>query len=158
MLLLRKNQYAKGLEYLKKAEKSNPNLPNIHIELGQVWLKLRKFEDAKRAFKKALRIDDKEAAAYHGLAISLLRLKQYESSAEKALTSIGLLYNQPGAHFHLGEALYKMKRYDDAKKAFEVTLKIAPEFSRAKQWLVKIQKSEVGDQRSKELGVGSWEK
>jgi len=143
ILLTHENKPRKALEFLKKAEKSNPRLPGIHLELGRIYLQTRRYKDAEAAFLKALEIDDSSAAAYHGLAVSLLRNKRYEEAAEQALNAIGLIYHFPTAHYHLGEALYSMGRYKEATDAFEVCLTMAPQLNKARRWLVKIYTEKV---------------
>jgi predicted AlkP superfamily phosphohydrolase/phosphomutase/tetratricopeptide (TPR) repeat protein len=149
MLLIKQNNLKKGLQLLKAAEKSNPRLPNIHLEIGKVYLQLDRYAEAGKTFTKAINIDDSQAGAYHGLAVSMLRQKRYEEAVEYALTAIGMMYHSPGAHYHLGEALYRLGKYDDAEKAFEVCLKISPDFNKAHLWIHKIrsQRSEVGSQK-----------
>ena len=128
----------KGLLLLKEAVKSNPRLPNIHLEIGKVYLEMEKYDEARKTFIKAISIDDSQAGAYHGLAVSLLRLNRFEEATDYALTAIGMQYHSAGAHYHLGEALYRLGKYDDAEKAFEVCLKLSPGFHKAKLWIDKI--------------------
>ena len=153
MLLIKKKEYKKGIQFLKLAEKSNPSLSNIHLEIGKAYLEITKYNDAKRAFTKALNIDDAEAGAYHGLAVCFLRQKDYENAIENALTAIGLLYHFPVAHYHLGEALFMSGRQKEAAEAFEVCLKMSPDFTKAQQWLEKI---EVRSQKSEVRNINSY--
>jgi predicted AlkP superfamily phosphohydrolase/phosphomutase/tetratricopeptide (TPR) repeat protein len=127
-----------ALAKLQELEKKNPFNVQLQNELGKVYLSVRNFDLAKNAFLHVLQLDTNNANAYHGLAVSLLRLGQYEVAAERALDAIGLLYHFPNAHFHLGEALYHMKIYSDAANAFETALLMIPVYYNARKWLIEI--------------------
>ena len=49
----------------------------------------------------------------------------------------------PPAHFHLGEALYKMEKFIEASQAFEMVLQFAPNHRKACQWLEKIYSQKI---------------
>lgn len=145
ILYVHQNLPGKALEFLKKAEKSNPRIPSLHIELGKIYLKTQRYEDSINAYKKAIEIDDTSSYAYHGIAICLLRQGRYEEAAEEALNSINLLYHFPPAHYHLGEALFMMKRYEDSANAFEICLAMAPHLIKARRWLLKIYEEKLNN-------------
>lgn len=138
ILLTNQGKSKKALEFLKKAEKSNPRLPGIHIELGKLYLITRRYEKAQTTFEKALSIDDSSVGAFHGLGLSLLRQGKYEEAANEILNAIGLIYHFPPAHYHLGETLFMMKKYKESSEAFEVCLTMAPKLTKARKWLVNI--------------------
>lgn len=137
-LLLFENRPRKALAMFREAEKSISHMPNLHIQIGHLYNKIRKWSDAERAFNTALSIDMNNAQAFHGLALSHLRQYNYEAAADAALNAIGLLYHFPEAHYHLGEILYKMEDYERAAQAFEVSVSMMPGYKRAHQWLIRI--------------------
>ncbi len=137
-LLLGENRPRKALEFLHKAEQSVSHLPNLHLQLGSVFLQMHNWKDAERAFNSALLIDQDNAQAHYGLAICFLKQDKYEEAIEEALNATGLLYNFPPAHYTLGEALAKADAYEQAAQAFEVTIKFSPGIKKAHQWLAKI--------------------
>lgn len=137
-LLLLENKPRKALECFMLAEKSVSHLPNLHIQLGSVYNKIKRWTDAQRAFENAISIDENNAAAYYGLGISLLRQQQYESAAEAFLSSVGLMHFYPEAHYHLGESLYHLGEYPSAIQAFNVAITMNPGFRKAHQWLIRI--------------------
>lgn len=137
-LLLFENKPRKALECLKKAEESIGHMSNLHLQLGNVYSKIKKWDDAERSFTKALSIDNNNPHAFLGLAICNIRKYKYEEAVDHALTSVSLMHYNPDAHYYLGEALYHMKDYERAAQAFEVTVAINPANKKAHQWLVKI--------------------
>ena len=42
-----------AMELFEEAEEADPRLPSLHVQLGNMYLQLRRFDDAERAFKKA---------------------------------------------------------------------------------------------------------
>jgi Flp pilus assembly protein TadD len=137
-LLLFENKPRKALEYFHKAEKHISHMPTLHIQLGNVYNKIKNWTDAERAFKTALSIDINSAQAYHGLAVSYLRQNEYELAADAVLNAIGLTYHFPEAHYHLGEILFHLKDYESSAKAFELSVTMMPGYKKAHQWLIKI--------------------
>jgi predicted AlkP superfamily phosphohydrolase/phosphomutase/tetratricopeptide (TPR) repeat protein len=137
-LLLFENKPRQALNMFRKAEQTIAHMPFLHIQIGNVYNKIRRWNDAERAFKTALSIDMNNAYAYHGLAISYLRQYEYELAADAVLNAIGLNYHFPEAHYHLGEILMNMKDYERAAQAFEVSIAMMPGFKKAHEWLIKI--------------------
>lgn len=137
-LLLFENYPRKALRMLQQAEKSISHMPNLHIQIGNVYNKIKKWQDAERAFSTALQIDMNNAHAFHGLALSRLRQYRYDEAADAALNAIGLMYQYPEAHYHLGEILYHMKDYERSAQAFEISINMMPGYKKAHQWLIKI--------------------
>ncbi len=116
-----------SLQYLQKAEQAEPRLPGLHNQIGRVYLRMKRWEDALRSFHKALEIDGDSAVAHDGIAASLLRLGKPTAAAEHALIAVGLLHHFPRAHFRLGVALTKLRMYEAAIEAFETCIKLAPQ-------------------------------
>ncbi len=137
-LLLLENRTQEALEYVKKAEKADSSLPGLFIDVGNVYLRLRRWKDAEVAFGKALDHDSDNAPAHHGLGIALLRQNSFRDAAEALLSAIGLRFFYPFAHFHFGEALIHLKHYERAAEALEVALSQAPGIKKARQLLAKL--------------------
>ncbi len=137
-IFLSENKSKKALELFKKAEKVAPNLPNLYLHLGRAYSQVKQYDDAERAFNKALNIDGDNAQAHYGLGVALLRKEKYLEAVDSLLSTISLIYHFPFAHYHLGEALISLKEYEHAAEAFEVCLTMAPNISKARNWLIKI--------------------
>ncbi len=131
-------KFTSALEFLLKAEKAQPHMPNLHQQIGQSYLRMGRLDDAERAFLKALDIDPDSFAAHDGLAQVHLRKRNHEEAASWALNAVGLLYHYPLAHYHLGTALMRMGQFDRAAQAFEVCAVMAPGFRRVHRMLTFI--------------------
>ena len=146
----------KSLVHLAKAEKSEPRLPGLHLQLGQTYLRMRRNESAIRAFQKALDIDSDNASAHEGLAAALQRLKRNDEALDHALTAVELVHDMPRAHLRLGVTLVRLKHYEQAVQAFETCLKLAPMTGAAHRYLAMIFRNhldqpELAEKHSAEL-------
>ncbi|MEP7170113.1 MAG: hypothetical protein ABI855_12140, partial [Bacteroidota bacterium] len=54
------------------------------------------------------------------------------------LSSIGLLFYFPRAHYLLGESLYRLKQYNEAAKALELFLSMSPDHIKARKRLIEL--------------------
>ncbi|MHC4140346.1 MAG: alkaline phosphatase family protein [Planctomycetota bacterium] len=115
-----------ALDHLREAERAEPRMPGLHVQIGRAYLVMKRAEDALRAFDKALEIDGDSPRAHDGRAAALLRLKQPREAADHAITAVDLLPHFPQAHFHLGVALSRLGMVERAIEAFEACVRIAP--------------------------------
>lgn len=132
-----------ALKLLEEAAKAPTRSPNLHLELGRIYLVMHRFEQAEKAYRDALQREAESAEAYHGIAVSLLRRGDAEAAAEHALQAIALLYYFPNAHYILAEALEKCGLYKEAVEAYTVTLHIAPQMIRPRTALAKLLRGEL---------------
>ncbi|MFL5762611.1 MAG: alkaline phosphatase family protein [Bacteroidia bacterium] len=158
VLLLFESQPRKALESLTKAEASNSGQPNVHIQIGTVYNRMRKWTDAERAFGRALELDINSPQAYLGMALSLLRQQKYEDAADAALNAVSLMHYFPEAHYFLGEALFQLQDHQRAAQAFEVAISMRPGFKKAHQWLIRIYEEHLGDPVKAEISRNFMEK
>jgi predicted AlkP superfamily phosphohydrolase/phosphomutase/tetratricopeptide (TPR) repeat protein len=131
-------RYAEGLEHFLEAERRHPKLPELCNRIGFVYLKLRRWNDAGRAFEKALEIDPHNAMAHQGLARVAVRQRRYEDAAQSALTSVACRHDLPPSHFWLGMALLPLGQRERAIQAFETALSFQPPLRIAHRMLARI--------------------
>ena len=137
-------EFEKALVYLGTAELAEPRLPGLHLQLGQTYLRMRRNEEAIRAFEKALEIDPDNAEAHEGLATSLARLHRYDDAVDHALTAVELMHDMPRAHLRLGATLTRLELYEQAVLAFKTCLKLAPRTPAAHRYLAMLYRSKLG--------------
>ena len=134
-----------ALESLEKAEQAEPLLPDLHIRVGQTYLRRKRLAEAERSLRKALEMDPDSAAAHMWLARTFLQQKRYEEAAEEALTSVGLEHFLPTGHLVLGAALVKLRHFKRATQAFETALSMVPDLPVAHRWLAALYSRPRGD-------------
>lgn len=139
-ILIHRGMGMKALERLNSlVSAESPNLSSeMNFPVAQSFLRLDRWKQAAQYFKKVLESDPNHFEAKHGLGICYLRLGKLDLALDEILDSIGLLYFNPSAHFHLGECLMKMGEPQEAIQAFEMALRLAPGMSKAQEHLIHI--------------------
>lgn len=134
-----------ALDCLLRAEKADPHLPNLHLRIGETYMRRQQLEDAERAFARALEIDGDSPEAHLGLAQVKLRRRQNEDAAEEALLAVGLQHFLPLGHYALGVALARLGHPHRATLAFETSVSMLPGLVNAHRWLAALQSRPGGD-------------
>jgi tetratricopeptide (TPR) repeat protein len=134
-----------ALASLLKAEQSDPRLPNLHLRIGETYLRQRRIDDADRAFHQALDIDGDSPEAHLGLAMVRLRQRRNDEAAEQALLAVGLQHFLPLGHFYLGVALARLGHRQRAMLAFETCLSMLPGLVAAHRWLAALHSQPGGE-------------
>lgn len=124
-ILIGKGEIRKALKVLVSV-KSNTKNAEVWYQIGKIYQRLEKFNDAKIAFENAINLESDVAKFHQALAATLIRTGDFEEAAEYALTSIELVKYFPEAHYVLGEALEKLGDLENAKKAFDTATKLKP--------------------------------
>ncbi|HHO58590.1 MAG TPA: tetratricopeptide repeat protein, partial [Thiotrichales bacterium] len=126
-----KGKHDAALQHLLKAEKAQSIRPGLQIQIGETYLYLKRWDEAERAFNRALEIEAENPHAYLGLARTHLARRRPRAAAKAAIKTISLIYEYPMAHFCLGRALIQMKRYDEAENALLLAISQNPNFKQA---------------------------
>lgn len=134
-----------ALASLLKAEQADPRLPDLHLRIGETYLRQKQIENADRAFQRALEIDGDSPEAHLGLAVVRLRQRRNEEAAEQALLAVGLQHFLPLGHFYLGVALARLAHRERAVLAFETALSMVPGLIAAHRWLAALYMQPGGD-------------
>jgi tetratricopeptide (TPR) repeat protein len=114
------------LSHLHKAESAMPQLPGLHIHLGQVYARLRQPRKAEEAFRCALEIDSEHPEAAAGLSAALYRQRRYEEAADHALAATVHAPSLGGNHLQLARCLARLNRDQDALIALLNALRRQP--------------------------------
>ena len=125
-LHLSSGQSDQALACLFRAEQAEGEKAPVHCRIGQVYLQMERWEEAGRAFSKALDRDPEHASAHLGLARTRLGQQQAEAAVEAALRSIELNPERPAGHFWLGVALAEAGQPEDSVGVFETLLRQYP--------------------------------
>lgn len=131
--LLTENRLEEAESYCEQSIGMNPNHSNTYNTLGIVQMKLEKFSDAEKNFRRAIELSPTYWIAYSNLSTSL-SLQQKPEEAEKVLAH---LFNttfentEPGTWTSsirtLGLAYFKQKNYEKAVENFRRVLYLTPD-------------------------------
>jgi predicted AlkP superfamily phosphohydrolase/phosphomutase/Flp pilus assembly protein TadD len=124
-----------AMEALHRAERGTPHSPALHCMIGRVYARQHRWEDAHRAFARALEIDPESEQAHDGMAMVLLERGEDQQAAEHALRAVGLTHFFPIAHYRLGVALVRLGQYERAADAMKVAVAMRPGMLDAHRYL-----------------------
>ncbi len=145
-LLLAEIEIASGngeaaLPYLDAVRQAPSNRSHLlDGRIGRAMLLLQRWQDAEASFRAALAQWPDIGTLHRGLAASLWQQKRFRESAEAALESVSLDYQDAEGHFLLGRALAQIGQLPRAAQAFEVCLKLDGAHRRARAWLAAVEK------------------
>jgi tetratricopeptide (TPR) repeat protein len=145
LVCFEENSLDEALVHLSRAAEAEPRLPDLHVRLGNTYLRMRRLEEADQAFQKAVTIDPDSPEAHLGLAQLRLRSRRNQEAAEEALAAVGLRHFLPMGHFCLGVALGRLNHLDRAELAFRTALSMAPGLFNAHRWLIAIYRRDRED-------------
>jgi tetratricopeptide (TPR) repeat protein len=137
-LALAEKRYKKALEYFHRAEAGGSVMPGLYQQIGKAYLALNQLNDAERAFGKALDLDPENHIVFYGLAQLELHRHNFKKALKHGLTSVGLIYNYPDAHYTVSKAFQGMGDHAHGAEALEITLSMAPNFIQVRQDLIKL--------------------
>ena len=137
-VLVAKQKYQLGIQKLKEALDQGGPRPSIFAMIGDALLQSRDAKTALQAFDKGLQIDPHNATLYAGKALALYRMKDNEQAETFVRKAVGLRYFYPKAHYILGCCLQRLRRADEAAKAFEQCIEQAPNYTAAHTRLARV--------------------
>ncbi len=130
VLMLEKRD-KEALSVLERVAEAHLPRPDLFLQTGDLYMRLRRSQDAQQVYEKALAIDPDNASAHIGLCRIALRRRRFSVAAHWALEALRRVDHSPLAHFLLGRALAGMKEFGRAADAFRAAICLQPEFSRS---------------------------
>ena len=129
--------------------KLQPNSADIQINLGDLYARKKRWSSAIACYKKAVRIDPREATAHMKLAKAAAKSGNNSSHLDHMYLAYTLKPSLGSAedHFLLGEALKKAGNRTRAISCYEQAIKLQPHFNEAYRCLGRIFQ-ETGRQRN----------
>ncbi|MFV0336685.1 MAG: alkaline phosphatase family protein [Chthoniobacterales bacterium] len=121
-----------ALDILKHAAGAQTaNLPSLYLKMAEVCLALRDWEEAAVNYRRILELDTLNAAAHLGLARTAFHSRDWQTAADEAMTSAGLLYHNARAHYIAGCSLLKLEKKEDGVLALERAISVNPVYPAA---------------------------
>ena len=114
----------KTIEELEKEVQLKPNSSEAHYDLGNEYLKLKRYDEAKKRFNESIRIDPNFARAHVNLGHTLSRLRDFPQAIEAFTKATQLDPNYAEAFMGLGLANMVLEKYEAAIDAFKISLKV----------------------------------
>jgi tetratricopeptide (TPR) repeat protein len=134
-----------ALAHLARAGQVESRNPSLHLKLGEVYLKMRRWHEAERCLRQALELDPDNARAWTGLARCLLSLRSNSEATSAAIEAVGLIFHNPRAHYLLGLGLECLGETEHAIRALKVAVNQNENFVAAHMRLSQIYRARLDD-------------
>lgn len=125
-ILLMGSDPSLAMNELNSARKLNPREPKIFVAIGQIYFNQKNYQEAIKAFKKAIKFNENFVVAYSNLGYTYMALKEWD----KAIENFRVIFNYPGimaphyVHNAIGWAYYEKNEFrksiEELKKAIEL--------------------------------------
>ncbi len=121
------NYRAAGKDF-KEITKRNPYFINGWINLGNVYIKLKKYHKAIRVLKEGLKLEPKEVLVWKSLGVAYFGAKNYQEVINWYGKCIEKEKNNEKYWNNLGAANSMLNNHKEAIKAYKHALDLAPEY------------------------------
>ena len=98
----------------------------MYYNLGNAFCVQSKFEESVEAYERAIKLDEKNAAAYYNFGNALYFLEKFDDAIESFDQAIKLNPNEDFLYFCRGKAHRKIDNFVKAEEDFQKAIKINP--------------------------------
>ena len=134
--LINKGEEEKGLEQIREFIKNNPKVWNAWFMLGWGLRRLKRYEDAIKAFEKAIEFNpESNSDSYNELAICYLETNEFDKAKNALLKALSISPESTKVISNLGFLELKQNNILLAQKYFLTVLEYDPNDAIAKQQL-----------------------
>ncbi|GEM_PF-362137 len=121
--------------YLERAEKQDPDNPEILNKLGFILHRQGHDEDALHYYERSLRIDPDDDLTHNAIAAVLRSLGRLDEAQEHYKAAVDIDENFEETYYNYGELLLEKGDREGAKMMFEKALELKPDFQEAAEAL-----------------------
>ena len=113
-------QEGQAIHYYITALVQEPNLPMANGNLGAIYQKQGELDKALPLLEKAVRYDPQFTAARYYLGLVLTKKREFQRAAVEYQRVIAQQNDHVGAYYNLAQALFRLKRPEEGKRAMEI--------------------------------------
>lgn len=129
--LSQSGNHTEALKSFEKALELHSSHQTIFSEKGQIFLNLKKWQDAINNFNQSLQFNAKDVIALKGQGIALFNLLRSEEALNYLEQALELKPDDYEIWTYRGHALYSLARLEEAVKSYEKALSIEPKYLEA---------------------------
>lgn len=131
-VLINKGAVDEGLRQLQIAANRRPDEPSVLLLMGEAYAKKGEFQKAEQAYRRITQVKPDNALGWNNLAQAYAAEQKFPESAA-AWIKVAELSKKNGAFawFNAGQTYSHIDKQDEAIKAFQKALKLAPTMSEA---------------------------
>ncbi len=142
-------QPQQAIAHLKHAVALHPNFAQAYLDLGKIYQRQHKLEDAAAAFQKAADIYPQSPEAQLHLAVAYDQADAWEPAIRAYETTLDLEAGQPTALYNLAALHNRRGNTDLAKQRLQTLIRLAP--GHAAAWLLLAQLAEQDGRTSEAI-------
>jgi adenylate cyclase len=125
--LRRRGDYEGGLAEAERALTISPNLAHAHYARGASLISSGRSKEGIAALERSIRLDPfRSAVRFNQIALALYFIGEYDAAVDAANRAIRSSPNYPNPYRWLAAALGQLGRFEEAKRALEKAIEIAP--------------------------------
>ncbi len=126
--------------WYRRAVSANPAAAMNYYNVGYALAEQGRVKDAESMYREALHVDPRYLTAWMGLGMMLSRqgAQEQERAVEAFRQAVNVDPTNPQAHYNLGALFGNQRRYAEAAREFEGTLRLDSSYARARQALNQI--------------------
>jgi tetratricopeptide (TPR) repeat protein len=118
--------------HFKEVTRLDPLRAGAFVNLGAVYNRLGQFDDAVKALRRGIQLDNHCVEAYYNLGLVYRRQGQSELAIQAYREATHLNPKMVDAHYNLANLLLDMGRYSQAIVHYRHALELRPDFEKAK--------------------------
>jgi tetratricopeptide (TPR) repeat protein len=118
-------RYQQAVADYQHAIRFSPNFARAYVELGDANRQLARYDEAEKAFKQAISLED-ESCASCGLGVVYWKTGRYEDAEKAFKRSRQLNQNDVCAYYWSGRMYYDLRRYEEAIGVLQQEIKLSP--------------------------------
>lgn len=123
--------YEASAQALLRAMEKEPFEPNYPNNLGVVYTKMEKYDEAIKAYQKMIEIQPESYTANKKIGEIYGMLQEYEKAAPYYQKAVDLSPNDPDAFYNLGACAMNLRDLPGAKGSFSKAIELQPDFAAA---------------------------
>ena len=150
----------RALHYLEAARALSPFHLEILKLIGEVSLRLKKYDNAIEAFTSAIAADPESVWAHEGAVAAANAIGRFSVKAESQKCLLSLKKASAEDWCDYGETLIRLGQYEDSQDAFDKAAKLDPTCLRAYQApeIIKLEKARAEGEKFAKQGEAALEK
>ncbi|MFU8806798.1 MAG: tetratricopeptide repeat protein [Bradymonadaceae bacterium] len=134
-----------GVRYLREAIKHDPNYPEPHYYLGQIYhLRLREIDNAERHYRQALELEPENAQYAYRLGTVLAIQEKNEEAVQTFRRSVNAMPDYAQSWFRMGLAQQEIGQFTEAVDSYMKAIHAQPR--------LKMEPSDPGGEHYHALG------
>jgi len=117
-------QFALAVEQYQKAIELKPDFVEAYNRLGNLLVRLNRYEEAEKAYTRAIEIAPKQAHLYNNLGFCYSLQRRWDEAEKMFTQAVTLNPTFARAHVNLAMVLAQQERFDEAFNHFEEVLSL----------------------------------